>query len=208
MRHALGSVLLSSCVVAILLSAAAVGARAADAKPDEEGFVRDWLFLGPFAIGEGTAQDELDKKQIPDEGAVKPKEGDKQKVGDREQAWRAVKAKDYYLDINEALKTDNEDVLGYLVAYVVCDKEMADLTLLIGSNDEAKVYVNGKELVKFDQTRTIEKDSDKAEKVTLKKGVNTVVFKVLNEKQNWQACLRFKDKDGKAVTGFTVRTAP
>ena len=85
---------------------------------------------------------------------------------------------------------------------------MADLTLLIGSNDEAKVYVNGKELVKFDQTRTIEKDSDKAEKVTLKKGVNTVVFKVLNEKQNWQACLRFKDKDGKAVTGFTVRTAP
>jgi hypothetical protein len=207
MRHALRSILLSLSVSALFLWVAPA-ARAADAKPDEEGFVRDWLMLAPFSIGEGTAQDELDKKQLGDEGAIKPKEGDKQKVGDKEQAWKAVRAKDYYLDLNETLKTDNEDVLGYLVAYIVCDKEMADLTLLIGSNDQAKVFVNGKELVKFDQTRTIEKDSDKAEKVTLNKGVNTVVFKVLNEKQNWQACLRFKDKDGKAVTGFTVRTAP
>jgi hypothetical protein len=164
--------------------------------------------LAPFSIGEGTATDELDKKQIADEGAIKPKPGDKQKVGDKEQTWTAVKAKDYYLDLNETLKTDNADVVGYLVAYVVCDKEMPDLTLLMGSNDQGKVYLNGKEVVKFDATRTIEKDSDKAEKVTLNKGTNTIVFKVLNEQNNWQACLRFKDKDGKPLTGITVKTAP
>lgn len=204
MRHAL-TVL--SCVL-MTLSLVAPNARAADAKPDEEGFIRDWLMLAPFAIGEGTAADELDKKQIADEGAIKPKAGDKQKVGDKEQTWTAVKAKEYYVDLNEALKTDNADVVGYLVAYVVADKEMTDLTLWMGSNDQGKVYLNGKEVVKFDATRTIDKDTDKAEKVTLNKGVNTIVFKVLNEQNNWQACLRFKDKDEKPVTGFTVKTAP
>src|SRR3954454_13775554 len=204
MRHALSSFL--SCALAVLGLAPA--ARAADAKPDAEGFIRDWLLLGPFSIGEGTATDELDKKQIADEGAIKPKAGDKQAVAGKERAWQAVQAKEYYLDLNETLKSENSDVVGYLVAYVVCDKEMPGLTLLMGSNDQGKVYVNGKEIVKFDATRTIEKDSDKAEGVTLNKGVNVIVFKVLNEQNNWQACLRFKDKDGKPVTGFTVKTAP
>jgi hypothetical protein len=182
--------------------------RAADAKPDDEGFIRDWLMLAPFSIAEGAAQDELEKKQIPDEGSIKPKEGEKQKIEGKEQAWKAVKAKDYYLDLNQTLAGGNEDVLGYLVAYVVCDKEMSDLTLWIGSNDQAKVYLNGKEVVKFVDTRVIEKDSDKAEKVTLNKGVNVIVFKVINEKNDWAACARFKDKDGKPVTAFTVKTVP
>src|SRR3954453_2509603 len=100
MRHALSSFL--SCALAVLVLAPA--ARAADAKPDEEGFIRDWLLPGPFSIDEGAATDELDKKQIADEGAIKPKAGDKQKVGAKEQTWAAVKAKEYYLDLNETLK--------------------------------------------------------------------------------------------------------
>src|SRR3954451_24309782 len=97
MRNALSSFL--SCVLAVMVLAPL--AHAADAKPDDEGFIRDWLMLAPISIGEGTATDELDKKQIADEGAIKPKEGDKQKVGDKEQTWKAVKPKDYYLDLNE-----------------------------------------------------------------------------------------------------------
>jgi hypothetical protein len=182
--------------------------RAQDAKPDDEGFIRDWLMLAPFSIGDSAAPDELDKKQIPDEGAIKPKAGDKQKIEGKEQTWKAVKAKDYYLDLNQTLGGGNENVLAYLVAYVVCDKEMADLTLWIGSNDEAKVYLNGKEVVKFTETRVIEKDGDKADHVTLNKGVNVIVFKVINEMNDWAACARFKDKDGKAVTAFTVKTSP
>ena len=204
MRHALSPVL-SSCVLFAALLAPL--ARGADGKPDDEGFIRDWLMLAPFSLTDAAA-DELDKKQIADEGAIKPKEGDKQKVGDKEQTWTAVKASDYYLDLNKTLKTDNSDVVGYLVTYVVTDKELPDLTLLMGSNDQAKIYVNGKEVVKFDATRTIDKDSDKAERVTLKKGVNVIVFKILNEQNDWQAALRFKDKDDKPVTGFVVKTAP
>jgi hypothetical protein len=196
-----------SCVLLVSFFAT-LAARAADAKPDDEGFIRDWLMLAPASIPESGGAEEIDKKQIADEGALKPKEGDKQKVGDKELTWKAVKAKDYYLDLNEALGSANENVVGYLVAYVVCDKEMPDLTLLMGSNDQGKVYLNGKEVVKNDQGRTIDKDSDKAEKITLNKGVNVIVFKVINELNNWQACLRFAGKDGKPVTNYVVKLTP
>ena len=199
----------STCALVVVLSlSAAVTARAQDAKPDAEGFIRNWLLLAPAPIPEGTGADEIDKKQIEGEASLKPKAGDKQKIGDKELEWKAIKSADYEVDLNKTLATDNENVVGYLVAYVVCDKEMPDLTLLMGSNDQGKVYLNGKEVVKNDQPRTLDKDSDKADKITLNKGVNVVVFKVINEMNNWEACLRFTDKAGKPVTDYVVKTAP
>jgi hypothetical protein len=203
MRHV---VRVLSCVALTLLPA--VSLRAAEGKPDDEGFVRDWLMLAPAPIPEGSGQDEIDKKQIADEASIKPKAGDKQKVGDKELEWRVYRAPDYHVDFNKAIGSDNEDVVGYLVAYLACDKEMTDVTLLMGSNDQAKVYLNGKEVLKNGDGRTLDKDSDKADKLTLNKGVNVVVFKVINEKNNWEGCLRFKDKDGKPLTGYTVRLDP
>ena len=46
------------------------------------------------------------------------------------------------------------------------------------------------------------------EKMTLNKGVNVIVFKVINENNNWQGCLRFTDKDSKPVTNVAVKLAP
>ena len=203
MRNAL---LVSTCALALALSA--FPARAQAMKPDAEGFIRDWLMLAPFSIAEATGADEIDKKQVENEPALKPKAGDKQKISGREETWKAIKSKESTVDLNATIGTPNEDVVGYLVTYVVADKEMPDVTLLIGSNDEAKVYLNGKEVIKFDQTRTVEKDSDKAEKLTLNKGTNTIVFKIINEKNDWGGCLRFKDKDGKPVTDLKVQLMP
>lgn len=180
----------------------------ADSKVDEEGFVRDWLMLAPASIAEESGGDEIEKAQITKEGELQPKEGDKQKLMDKELTWKAVKAADYYLDLNKIMGTAHENVLGYLVAYVVADKEMPGLTLAIGSNDQAKVWVNGKEVYKFTDTRVIEKDTDKVNDVTLKKGVNVIVFKVINQQNDWAAALRFLGKDGKPVTGLGVKTGP
>lgn len=203
MRHLLAL----SCV--LVVSCFTFSVRAADANPDDEGFIRDWLMLAPSPLpADSQGSDEIDKKQIADEGAIKPKAGDKQKVGDKELEWKAVRAKDYYLDFNKTLNSDNTQVVGYLVTYIECAKDMPDLTLLMGSNDQGKIYLNGKEVLKFTDTRTIDKDSDKAEKVTLNKGVNVIVFKVINQENDWQACVRFKDKDGKAVTDYTVKLTP
>jgi len=203
MRNAL---IVSTCALA--MSFAAFSARAQDAKPDAEGFIRDWLMLAPFSIAENSGADEIDKKQVENEASLKPKAGDKQKVLDKEVEWKAISAKAFDIDINDQLKGSHEDVLGYLVAYVVADKDMPDLTLLCSSNDQGKLYLNGKEIHKYAEGGTVDKDRDKVEKVTLKKGVNVIVYKVINEKNNWGACLRFKDKADKPVTNLVVKTAP
>jgi hypothetical protein len=98
-------------------------------------------------------------------------------------------------------------VAGYAVAYVVSATEQKGLKALMGSNDEGKLYVNGQALVTFDSGRSLDKDQDSAA-VDLKKGQNVVVLKVINEKNNWQGCLRFVDAQGAPAKGLSVTLKP
>src|SRR5437764_9727033 len=101
------------CVGFIVLLMAA--GRADDAfRPDEEGFIRNWLVLAPLPFGDaqdGTAA--LGKEQVPDEAKLKPKEGDKVKVGDKELVWKANKSETFVLDFNAILGAQTEDSVGY-----------------------------------------------------------------------------------------------
>ena len=94
---------------------------------------------------------------------------------------------------------------GYAVAYVIADEEMK-VTLALSSNDQGKAWLNGKEVFKFAETRTLEKDTEKAE-VTLAKGQNVLVLKVINEVNNWQGCARFM-KGAAPVKNIKIALAP
>jgi hypothetical protein len=74
-----------------------------------------------------------------------------------------------------------------------------------GSDDHAKVYLNGKQVFRHAEVRAIEKDADITE-VTLQKGVNVLVIKVINEKVDWALCLRFADKDDNPLTNLKAQT--
>ena len=191
-----------------LLAATSLPALAQNGKPDAEGFVRDWLILGPIPLAGSTAPDEIDKKQFPEEAQPSAKDGAVQTVrGNKELAWRKVATKDFYIDFKEVYPEMPEEVIAVAVAYLVSPDEKTGLTLKMNSNDQGKVYLNGKELVKFTDTRTLEKDAeDSAQGVTLKKGVNVLVLKVANESNNWQGSVRLMDKAGKPVTDFKVET--
>jgi len=176
---------------------------------DNEGFIHDWLVLAPIPLEtENAGAEELDKQQLKDEGKLQPKAGDKATANKKDLTWKQIKAKDYYFDFAVILGQITEQSIGYAVAYVVADAEMTGLTLQMGSNDQGKVYLNGKELVKFAETRTVDKDQDQAQNVTLNKGVNTLVFKVINETNNWQGCLRFTDKAKAAVKNIKIKLEP
>ncbi|MCC6234461.1 MAG: acetylxylan esterase, partial [Verrucomicrobiales bacterium] len=45
-------------------------------------------------------------------------------------------------------------------------------------------------------------------RVTLKKGINVIVFKVINEQNSWQAAMRLTDKAGVPLKNLKVRLAP
>jgi hypothetical protein len=185
-------------------------ARADDTfKPDEEGFIRHWLVLAPLPYGDvQTGTEALAKQQVRHEAKLHPKEGDKVKVGDKELTWKKHKSDSHLLDLNALLGQQTEDSVAYAVCYLIADQKMPNLTMKTGSDDQAKVYLNGKEVFKNEEARPADKDQDSTPNLTLVRGTNTIVFKIVNEKVDWAGCLRFTDQDGNPVKNMKVTLTP
>jgi hypothetical protein len=183
------------------------GAAAADEKSgvNGEGFVQKWLVLAAIPLPDGMGGGEaIDKEQVRDEAKLKPKAGDKLKVGDKELTWKEHTCKEHLLDFNDLLGAVTEDCVAYAVTLVVAPEEMA-VKMKTGSDDQAKVYLNGKEVFKMPEARAADKDQDTTD-VMLRKGVNVLVVKVVNEKMDFSFCVRFTDKDDKPLTKLTAKT--
>ena len=83
--------------------------------------------------------------------------------------------------------------------------EQKGVRMKTGSDDQCKVYLNGKEVFQFTEERAADKDQDTTE-VTLRRGVNVLVVKVVNVKVDWSFCVRFTDKDDKPLTQLKSKT--
>ena len=186
-----------------------LAARAADDKSgvNEEGFCQRWLVLAPlpFAPNEGGGE-ALKREQVMGEARLKPKAGEKVKVGDKELTWKEHTCPEHLLDFNAVLGGQTEDSVAYAVTFVVAPAELKGVKMKTGSDDQCKVYLNGQEVFQFADERSADKDQDTTE-VTLKKGVNVLVAKVVNVKVDWSFCVRFTDKDDKPLTNLKCRTA-
>jgi len=174
--------------------------------PDADGFIRNWLVLAPIAIDGESGATEIDHDFLKGEATVTPKAGDKAGAGTEARVWQAHEAADYFIDFLKSFGTARgEYVAAYAVTYVIAAEEMK-VTLALSTNDQGKAWLNGKPIFKFAETRTLEKDADRVE-VTLAKGQNVLVLKVINEVNNWQACARFL-KDGTPVKNIQISIAP
>jgi hypothetical protein len=189
-----------------LISAATGSLQAGDSfKPDDDGYIRNWLILAPIPLADGqSGADANGKDQLKGEARLMPKEGDKVTVGGKELVWKKYQAKESHADFNDFLAAITENSVGYLVAYLQVPEELTGLKLKMGSDDQAKVYLNGKAVFTNDTPRPLTVDEDTAEGITLKKGSNVLVFKVVNESFEWKGSIRFMDKDDKPVRGFRV----
>ena len=169
---------------------------------DAEGFIRNWLVLAPIAIDGESGAVEIDRDFLGGEATVRPKAGEEVSVGGQTLAWQPHQTSDYFIDFLQSFGTQRgEYVAGYAVAYVTAPEDMT-VTLALSTNDQGKAWLNGKPVFKFADTRTLDKDTDKVN-VTLTKGQNILVLKVINEVNNWQACARFL-KDGQPVRNIQI----
>ena len=198
-------------------SAATAPAKLADATTlDEKGYIHNWLLLGPITFGDQYNADDIAKEQIPKEAAMMPSEGEKLKVkmreptgdtfkdAEKELVWTRVKTPDYFLDFNDIYKLDASEATGaYAVAYLDAPEKMA-VTLSLCSNDNGKIYLNGKSVYEFVGGRALAEDADTVD-VTLNKGLNVLIFKVWNDANDWQACIRLLDKNQKPIQSVKVR---
>ena len=200
---------LTSIGAAALLGSSLISTTAADSlRPDAEGYIRDWVMLAPVVIRDGeTCAEALLKDQIPNEAALRPKAGDKVKVGGKELTWRNVTAATNYFDFNETLKSINDHVAGYMVTYVECDADTPDVVMAVASNDQGRIYFNGVDIYAFTEPRPLMLDADKG-KVTLKKGTNVIVFKVTNEQNSWQGAMRLMTKSGAPLKNIRIKLQP
>jgi hypothetical protein len=184
----------------------ALAARPDPTGLDSEGFIQRWLVLAPIASAAGdSGSDALTKQQIKDEARLKPKAGDKLKVDGTELTWKTHTCTDYLLDFNFILNGTTEDSVAYAVTYISAPDVMKDVKMKIGSDDECKIWLNGKEVFKFTDERAAEKDQDVVD-VHLQKGVNILVAKVVNVHADWSFCVRFSDKKDKPLTNLKAST--
>lgn len=158
----------------------------------DDGFLRKYLFLGPYPTGGLPGAQAIHKDFAGGEAALKPAAG--AKTGDL--SWKAFEAPDGMVDFHAASGKQADASAGYLLAYLVCEKDFKDLHLKMGSDDQGKVWINGKEVLKFEGDRAAAPDQDTAPNAALNKGVNTVLFKVVNGYGGFQGILRFTHPDG------------
>jgi hypothetical protein len=96
-------------------------------------------------------------------------------------------------------RTENQ--VAYAATYIVGETPQSNLTLLVGSDDGARIYLNQKEIYRRIAVRRWKADDDEVSGVELKAGLNVLVFKVVNGVGDWAGSVRFVDADGKPVSG-------
>jgi hypothetical protein len=180
----------------------------------DPGAIKQWLVLAPIRFaddlgpGRGSGATALDREQIPQEVQLHPRVGDHVKVDGSERTWRPVRLEDYLLDFNRLLGDGAEWSVAYAVCYIQSDVDRSGLLLKVGSDDESKVYLNGKEIYRRSQPGTYVPDKDVVKDVELKAGLNVLVFKIVNEIDDWQGSIRLTDAAGQPVKGIRVTLSP
>ena len=147
--------------------------------------------------------------RIGGESNLRPKAESRVAFKGKEYSWKRYKTPEYFIDFKKFVEGQPSDnVFAYAVAYVYCEDAMRDLKILVGSNDQCRVYVNGVSVLHVEKSRTLERDASIANGIALRKGENVVVLKVANEGGNWQGCLRFMDKNGTPIRHLQVSSTP
>lgn len=192
-----------------LLALSAANVRAADTTSlDAAGYIRDWVMLAPIALPEGApAGDLLLREQVKDEASLKPKAGDTVSIRGKELTWKNVTAPTNHFDFNAVLNSLNDRVVGYMVTYVECEQEIPNVMMSVGSNDQGRIFFNGKDIYSVTDARPLEIDGDKG-RVTLKQGLNVIIFKIINESNAWQGSMRLTDMAGKPLKGIKIKLSP
>ena len=111
------------------------------------------------------------------------------------------------MDFNAVPGRVVERSVAYAVCYLESDQARDGLWLQLGSDDQAKVYLNGREIDQVRLTRSLA-TLDTVGPVSLKRGINVLLLKVVNETGLWEGCARLVDDAGRPVQGLRVKRTP
>lgn len=161
---------------------------------------KQWLVLGPFdntsGIGYDTAYIAEDATEIDltaeYDGVVDGEEG---KV-----KWQKSADENFngFIDFGR-----NKDWLVSYAWVTIDSPDEREVQFRFGSDDQSKVWLNGKEVYAFPEYRWAQADGETIP-VTLKAGKNSVLVKICNEELSWGFYFRITDTDGKPIPDLKI----
>ncbi len=173
------------------------------------GYIQSWLVLSEsLSYVKLDGSKALDERQIPDIEILRPRAGDQIKINGNILRWKEYHTTDAFIDFQLVHGEPYEYRLAYAVCYVHSDADRSDLTMCVGSDDQAKILLNGREIYRNVRRRTVILDDDEIKSIALRKGTNVLVFQVVNEERGWGGSVRFLTEDGKVPQGIEYRLTP
>jgi len=152
------------------------------------GFIPKWWVAGPFSnkgsMAEKTAY--FPEKQIDFNQT--------EVIGDLTASWKKIEIEEAFGIIQFGDLYGRQNLAGYAYSEIVVPENMPAF-LKLGSNDGVACWLNGEPIHQNFVSRGLSIDSDVMD-VQLRKGVNRILCKVLNEGGNWQLALRVCDAQG------------
>jgi hypothetical protein len=205
---------------------AATAARDRALCAHDPGAIKQWLVLLPIpfahtngvrasreeqvAHGDGEGMRALREEQVAQESQLRPRAGQRVKGAPAGPVWRQVEQADYVLDFNRLAGADTQTwwSVAYAVTYIDSEAAQSNVVLKVGSEDESRVYLNGKLVQENLSTEDFFADQDSAAGQELKAGLNVLVFKVVNEDRIWRGSVRLTDAMGQPLKGIRVTLDP
>jgi hypothetical protein len=154
-------------------------------------FITEWKLLGPFPNPRTTEtlRTGLDslfiKEADPDTTATYTS------IDGKQISWRYVQTPNHGYIALSNLMTPHELVVTYALTEVYSD-EPKNVLLVFGSDDGAKIFLNGKQVYRYLGIRVAEPDQDTLA-VRLNKGWNKLMFKIENNLGGYAFYARFID---------------
>jgi hypothetical protein len=158
-------------------------------------FMRKWLFLGLIQIpweGETYFPDEETSNKFFDTESLNLEQFEPRvRIGKEDYEWATLRAEYGVVDLTQVY--DDWFVVAYAWAQIDMPEETHGV-LGIGSDDSVKVWLNGQLVHKNLVTRGVIPDNDRVP-VTLKKGKNQLVLKILNTGGPWGFACRLLEEN-------------
>ncbi|MBN2314679.1 MAG: hypothetical protein JXM79_12180 [Sedimentisphaerales bacterium] len=122
--------------------------------------------------------------------------------------WKKVRFNDGVIDFDKYLGWTCTHSISYAVCYVKMRATKSGVDMHVDSNYSSRVYLNGELIYEFAVGRSHGGIPDTVAEVTLKVGLNVIVFKIANGEGQWKGSIWFLDGDGNPIEGLSVTFDP
>jgi hypothetical protein len=159
-------------------------------------FAREFQVLGPFARDTWEHIDTPLAPEVDLDGLFVDLDGPFAGMDGTQIVWRDATAEDTgFLNLNASIANlTQQNAVGYALTYVHSNSDR-DATVLVGSDDQVAVWLNGEEIHRHNAYRGAVPDNDAAP-CRLRKGWNTVLAKIGQNGGGLALYLRFTDPSG------------